>query len=324
MKLKNTWPLVIALLLALLVVGCQESKEKVYRVGLLSGVNTFNTAIDGFKAKMTELGYTEGENITYDYQEAGGDEEQMKQIAQQFVADEVDLIFTTTTGAAKAAQAATSGTDVAIVFSIVTDPVGNGLVDSISQPGGNVTGINRPPTAYLGKRVEYLLSMAPRVQRLGIFYDPDYAPAQSSVPAVRQAALALGIELLEVEIKSTEDFVAALQDNVDLDAIQMMPDLVNNNSVSEVLAFANEHKLPVVGHTLGQVKQGALFSYADNSSETGHMAAVQADKILQGAQAGDLPVETAELFLTINQAAAEAIGLEIPEPVLRQADEIIR
>ncbi len=322
LKQRNALLLIIALLMALS--GCKDSEKKVYRVGLLSGVDTFNTTIDGFKARMAELGYTEGENITYDFQAAGGDVEKMEQIAQQFAADGVDLILTTTTPAAKFAREAAGGTDIAVVFTIVTDPLGSGIVDDISHPGGNVTGINRPPAAYMGKRVEYLLLMAPRVQRLGVFYDPDYATAKSSVPAVRQAVLALGIELVETEVKSLEELTAALQNNPDLDAIQMMPDSVNNNGVSIVLDFSNEHKLPVAAHTLGQVKQGALFSYADSSPETGQMAAVQADKILQGTAPGDLPVETAELFLTINLPAAQAIDLEIPDTILRQADEIIR
>ena len=174
-----TW----AILLTLLVSGCGGSaKSRTYRVGLLSGADSFDGVFDGFKAQMTELGYVEGENISYDYQASGGDEEKMSQIAQQFVTNKVDLILTTSTGAAKAAQTATAGTDIPVIFTVIQDPVGVGLVESLRNPGANMTGVSRPPVEYLGKRVEFLKQMAPDVATLWIIYDPDYSTAPSSVP----------------------------------------------------------------------------------------------------------------------------------------------
>ncbi|MBN1580232.1 MAG: ABC transporter substrate-binding protein [Anaerolineae bacterium] len=302
--------------------------KKTYSVGLLSGVDTFNAVFDGFKAKMAELGYVEGENITYDMQAAGGDTAKMAEIAQQFVQNKVDLILTTTTGAAQAALEVTEGTDIAVLFTVVTDPVETGLVASIKAPGGNATGINRPDSAYFGKRVEFLTQMT-EVGRLGIFYDPDYSTAASSLPPIRNVAALLGVELVEMQVKSADDVSAELgrldqATDPGIDAIQMMPDLVNNSSFPAILAFANAHKLPVVGHTLGQVKQGALFSYADDNFQTGQMAATLAQKIFEGAKPGELPVETSGLFLTVNIKAAQTIGLEMPDTVLQAADEILR
>ena len=320
--------LTIAAVVALLSSGCTDGGPKTYKIGLLSGVDTFDAALDGFKAKMTELGYVEGENVTYDAQYSEGDSEKWNEFAAQFVEDEVDLILTTTTGAAKAARAAGEGTDIPVVFTIVTDPVENGVVDDLRQPGGNLTGITRPPSGYFGKRVEYLKQMAPDVKRLWILYDPDYSASKSSVLPIREAAQAQGIELVESLVKSTKDVAAELAKasagREPVDAIQMMPDPVNNNSVDAILAFASEQGIPVVAHTLGQTKAGALFSYADSSGDTGKLAAVLADKILKGAKPGELPVETADLFLTVNLKAANAIGLEVPDSVLESADEILR
>ncbi len=318
------------IVIGLLLTACGASDEvKVYRVGLLSGVGAFNVTFDGFKTKMTELGYKEGENITYDFQAANGETEKMSQLAEKFVADEVDLILTTTTGAANAARTATTSSDIPVLFTIVTNAVGSGVVDNLRQPGGNLTGITRPAPAYLGKRVEILQQMAPAVKRLWIFYDPDYPTASGSLPVVRQAASALGIELVETPVKSPEELVSELEkhsaaDTLGVDAIQMMPDPINSGKVQDVLIFAREHNLPVVGHTSSQANQGALFSYADKSFEAGQMVAVLANKIFQGSKPGELPVETADLYLIINLKTAEAIGLDISDDVLETADEIIR
>lgn len=330
MKHRVNWGWLLVVIIVVLVSGCggNGGGKKSYQVGLLSGVGTFDNVFDGFKAELTELGYVEGENITYLFEAAGGDTDKMTQIAQQFVDDDVDLILTTTTGAAKVALQATEGTDIAVLFTIVTDPVETGLVESIKAPGGNVTGVNRPDSAYFGKRVEFLTQMAPQAKRLGIFYDPDYSTAASSLPPIREVTTLLGVELVEVQVKSPEDISAELSKldqaaDLGIDAIQMMPDLVNNNSFQIILDFANAHKLPVIGHTLGQTKQGALFSYADDSFQTGETAATLAHKIFEGADPAELPVETSSLFLTVSMKASQTIGLEMPDSVLQVADDIL-
>ena len=328
MKDKFNLVFILVVMIVLAFSGCSGDGAQMYTVGLLSGVATFDGVFDGFKAKMAELGYVEGENVTYDFQSASGDTEKMAQIVEQFVAAEVDLIVTTTTGAAKAAVTGTDGTEIPVIFAIVTNPVDAGLVASIRAPGGNATGINRPNAAYYGKRVEYLTQMAPHVKRLGIFYDPDYSTAASSLPPIREVAALVGIELVEMPVKSPDEIAAKLAelvaaDDLGIDAIQMMPDLVNNQSFPVILEFANAHQLPVVGHTAGQTKAGALFSYADNSFQTGQMSATLAQKIFDGANPGELPVETSSLFLTINVKAAETSGFEIPDALLQVADEIL-
>jgi len=329
-KNQTKWVLLFIILVALTISGCGGSAEsKTYRVGLLSGVDTFNAAFEGFKAQMTELGYVEGENISYDFQAAGGDSEKMAQFAQQFVADEVDLIVTTTTGAAKAAQAATAGTDIPVIFTIIQDPVGVGLVESLRNPGANMTGVARPPVEYLGKRVEILKQMAPDAATLWIIYDPDYSTAASSVPAVQAGAASMGVTLIETHVKSTDDMNAELQkraamEELGVDAIQMMPDPINSNSSEAAIDFANQQGIPVVGHTLGQAEYGALFTYADSSGAAGRKAASLADQIFKGTNAGDLPVEVSDLSLTINMKAANGIGITVPDDVLSNANNIIR
>jgi putative ABC transport system substrate-binding protein len=182
---------------------------------------------------------------------------------------------------------------------------------------------------YLGKRVEYLKQMAPDVSTLWIIYDPDYSTAPSSVPAVQAGVSSMGISLLETHAKSPEEVTAELQkrasmEELDVDAIQLMPDTLNSNSYEAIIDFANQHDIPVVGHTPGQVKYGALFTYADSSGVSGKKAASQADQIFKGTDAGDLPVEISDLFLNVNMQAANSLGITVPDNTLASANEIIR
>jgi putative ABC transport system substrate-binding protein len=262
-KSQKAWALVTLLMVITMILsGCGTTEAKTYRVGLLSGADSFDSVFDGFKAQMAELGYVEGKNISYDYQASGGDEGKMAQFAQQFVD-------------------------------------------------------------------EFLKQMAPGVETLWIIYDPDYATAPSSVPAVQAGATSMGVRLVESHAKSPEDVNAELQkraamDKLDVDAIQLMPDPLNSNSAEAIIDFANQHNIPVVGHALGQVKSGALFSYADSYPDTGKKAASLADQILKGAKPGDLPVEISDLFLNINLKAANSLGITVPEGILGSAKEIIR
>lgn len=331
---KRNWVVVGILLAALaaLLSGCGgDDTPDMYRVGVLSGVDAFSSTIDGFQAEMAELGYTEGENIAYDVQAAGGDGEKMKEIAAQFVADEVDLILTTTTGGVKAAKAATADTGIPVVFTIVVDPVGGGVVDDLRQPGGNITGVSRPLSGFLSKRVEILLQIAPHVERLWVPYDPDYSTVGVSLPAVREAAASLGVELIETTVSSPEavlaeiDRLSAMEDP-GFDAIQIMPDTAVQNAESwqAILAFANERGLPIVANVVSQVREGALFTISDDNVETGRVAAPMADKILKGTDPGTIPVAFGDPLLFINHKVAEALGLTVGDGLLRQAYEVIR
>ena len=333
--IQTKWMLIISLLVlvGLFLSGCNSAEEaKDYQVGILSGVDTFNPVIEGFKAEMTELGFVEGENITYDIQPAGGDSEKMGQIAEQFVADEVDLIFVTTTGGTKAAQAATADTEIPVVFTIVLDPLSSGVVADLREPGANITGVSRPRAGFLGKRIEFLQQMAPDVERIWMPYRPDYATTEPSLAELRQAASDLGsVELVETSVNSDEEVIAELEklsesDDPGFDAIMIMPDPViqGGDSWGAILSFAAEHGLPIIANVPKQVEDGALFTYSDDNYETGQIAAPLADKILKGTDPAALPVAFGEPRLFINYNNAEAIGLSIPEGVLAQAEEIIR
>lgn len=323
---------VIIVISSLLLLGCNAQEgPKIYRVGLLSGVDVFNSTLDGFKEGMAELGYTEGENIIYDFQAAGGDSAKMKEICQKFVDDGVDLIVTTTNAGALTARSVTKGTGIPVVFTIVLAPVETGVVENLRQPGGNVTGVRNPLEDFVGKRVEFLLQMAPDAKRLWVPYNPQYVTVETVLNQLRQVAPSLGLELVETPVASPEEVVAELEkranaDDVGFDAIIIMPDLTVQLPASwdAILAFANQHQIPISSNTLSQVEQGALFAYLSDNVESGQQAAPLADKILRGSAPAEIPVASAEPHLIVNFNVAQNLGLNIEQGLLAQASQIIR
>ena len=160
-QLRKGWTILVGIVVvSLLLSGCggAAAASKVYHVGVLSGLDAFAPAIDGFKAKMTELGYTEGKNIVYDVQKTNVDIDAYKKITQKFVQDKVDLIFVFPTEAAMEAKAATQGTNIPVVFDLAfTDVKGIDLINSVREPGGNITGVRFPSVDIASKRLEILL-----------------------------------------------------------------------------------------------------------------------------------------------------------------------
>jgi putative ABC transport system substrate-binding protein len=327
----NRWTVFIwAVIFALLVSGCGADKPKVYRVGILCGVEAFAAITDGFKAGMADQGYAEGEDIVYDVQDAKGDPATIQQALKQFVSDEVDLIVAFPTDPALAAKAATQGTDIPVVFA-VAGLEGNDLVESVRQPGGKITGTRYTGSENTVKRLEILLELVPQAERVYITYDPNGANAPSVLEALRQAAPSLGVTLVEAPVTSVEEIQANLQeraasDDIGMDAILIMPEILSQtpDGWGAISQFAAEHKVPVGGAMPFTADQGALFSYTSEDFEVGELAASLADKILRGTPAGTIPVVTPEDRLRLNYKAAQELGLTVPDGLLSLATEIIR
>ncbi len=319
-----SWVIVMSLLLS----GCAGIQQpKVYHVGIL-GVASFPDATTGFKAKMTELGYVEGKNIVYDAQVF--DPATSQGILDKFIADKVDMIFAYSTASALAAKAATQGTNIPVVFALVTIEASN-VVDSQRQPGGNITGARFPAPEITLKRFELLLEIMPQLKRLYVTYDAKYPTAKSVLGALRPAVEAAGVTLIEEQITKAEDIPANLtaretSNDIGIDAILILPETLSQSAIGygAISKFAAAHHLPVVGNIRPQLEQGALFMYAPAVIEGGRQAAVLADKVFKGTPAGTLPVFTPESQLIINYKVAQELGLNIPEGLLKQAVEVIR
>ncbi len=314
--------------------GATQAAPKVYRIGILSGVDSFIPMADGFKAKMTELGYVEGEDVTYDLQRVSNisnDQAKAEEILNKFVADDVDLIFTFPTGAAEMAKAATAGTNIPVVFAN-TAVEGNDLVKSVREPGGNLTGVRSRGPDLAPKRLEFLHQIVPQAKKVLLLHNPDYPTSVGALKGLEPVAPGLGIELVVAPIKNVDDIKASLQQQVGeagqlkVEAILIMSEPVNQSAEGwkAISTFAADHNLPVGGIGPLQAEQGAIFSYTPNNVEVGRLAAPLADKILHGIPAGTIPVVTPEAWLLINYKRAQKLGLTVPEGLLKQANEIIR
>jgi len=316
----------------LFISGCGEKKEteKVYQVGILSEVEGFAAIADGFKARMTELGYADGENISYDIQIGNMDPSQERQVAKKFVQDKVDLIFAFPTEASVAAKEATQGTDIPVVFANANIE-GTNLVESVRQPGGHITGVRFPGPDNDVMRLGFLHDLVPQAKRVLIIYNPNYPTTQRVAEALRPAASSLDITLVEDHVISVKELQASLQkrassDDIGIDAILLMPEIINHSpdGFAVIVNFANEHKVPIGGGANFTADLGAMFSFVPDFFETGMLAATLADKIFKGTPAGTIPVVTPENHLRLNYKVIKELGLNVNEGLLSRATEIIR
>jgi putative ABC transport system substrate-binding protein len=328
---RDRWTMLIwAVVFALLLSGCGAEKPRVYRVGVLSGLDFAASAVDGFKEGMTELGYVEGENIVYDVQRTDFDMAAYRRILQQFVADEVDLIFVFPTEASQEAKAATQGTDIPVVFS-VANIEDTGLVDSVREPGGNITGVRYPGPDIALKRFEVMRGLAPQATRMWIPYQRGYPIVDSQLEVLRPAAAAVGVTLIEAPADNAAELEADLEAraqsaDIGMDAILIIPEPlgVTADAFLVMARFAAEHRIPIGGALMEVEGYGSLFDVGIDHFNTGKQAAPLADKILRDTPAGTIPVVSSESYLKLNYRLAQEWGLTVPESLLMQADEVIR
>ena len=330
-RFRNRWTMLIVLVvLVMLLSSCCTKKPKVYRVGILSGLSFAADAVDGFKAGMAELGYVEGENIVYDVQSTEFDMAVYQSVLQQFVADEVDLIFVFPTEASLEAKAATQGTDIPVVF-CVANIEGTGLVDSVREPGGNITGVRYPGPDIALKRFEIMRELAPQATRMWVPYQRGYPIVNSQLEMLHPMATAAGVTLIEAPADGAAEVEADLQAraaaaDIGLDAILIIPEPlgVTPDAFMVMARFAAEHKIPIGGALMEVEGYGSIFDLGIDHFKTGQQAAPLADKILRGTLAGTIPVVSSESYLKINSRVAQGLGVTVPESLLNQAVEVIR
>ena len=284
-----------------------------------------STRFDGFFEGLRDLGYVDGQTITIDYLSAAGRGEQFPALAAECLRLKADVIAATTTPATQAAKNATRS--IPIVMLTLGDPVGTGLVDSLARPGGNVTGGSMMVSELAAKRLELLKEVVPKISRvlvLAYLVDP-IAPLQ--VKALTQAAPSLGVALQVQDIRTVDDLPAAFDagarervDGVLVGAESIF--IVHRAKISELAAH---HKLPAMYPYSIQVTDAAgLMAYDINIPDLQRRAAIYVDRILKGANPGDLPVEQPTKFkFVINVKTAKALDLTIPESILQLADDVI-
>ena len=304
-----------------------QQQGKVWRVGFLSQVgrpeSLDSDSYGGFPRGMHQLGYVEGKNLVIEWRYADGKVERLPNLAAELVQLKVDAIVTAGAPATRAAQKATA--TIPIVMGSVGDPVGAGLVRSLAQPGGNITGISNLNQEIGPKRLEMLLSMVPKLARVAVLVNPDNTPVEL-LKQVQAAARKSNVKILPVNARTPQGienaFSMMAQEKAGAVIVAQDPFFVQQ--VRQIAQLAAKHRLPSVAGIQEYVDAGGLMSYGQNRADNYRRAATYVDKILKGAKPADLPVEQPTTFeLFINRKTAKALGLKIPQSLLISADKVI-
>jgi putative ABC transport system substrate-binding protein len=279
--------------------------------------------VAAFVQRLRELGWMEGRNVAIEVRWAEGRDERSAEIAAEFVRLKVDVIVTWSTTAALAAKQATSA--IPIVFAAAGDPVGIGLVASLSRPGGNVTGLSVQLADLAGKRLELLREFIPGLRRLAIMGNVGNPFTVLEMGETQAAAHTLGLEVATLKIRRAQDIAPAFEGlGGRAQALYVASDPVLATNRVRVVTLALSARLPTIYGFREYVDAGGLMSYGPNFPDQFRRAADHVDKILHGAKPADLPVEQPTKFdLVINLTTAKALGLEMPPMLLARADEVI-
>jgi putative ABC transport system substrate-binding protein len=276
-----------------------------------------------FARRLYDLGWIEGRTIAIEYRWADGRSERLAEIASEFARLKVDVIVTGGTPAVLAAKQATP--IVPIVFAAAGDPVGTGLVTSLARPGGNVTGLSALTVDLAGKRLGLLREAVSNLSRLAIMGDVGNPLIVSELGELQAAGHLLGLDLEVLEIRRSQDIAPALGAvKGRADALYVCLDLLTRGDRFRINTLALAARLPVMHESREYIEAAGLMSYGPNYMDLYRRAGDYVDKILHGAQPGDLPVEQPTKFeLVINLITAQALGLSVSPSLLARAEEVI-
>jgi putative tryptophan/tyrosine transport system substrate-binding protein len=306
-----------------LAAGAQQT-NKLRTIGFLGAdAPSWNQRTAAFVLRLGELGWIEGRTVAIEYRWTEGRSERIAEFAAEFVRRNVDVIVTLG-GAVATLKRAT--TVIPIVFAVANDPIGSGLVTSLSRPGGNVTGLSLETTDIAGKRVELLREIVPDLRRLAIMFDGGYSASVSHMREVQAVAQTLGIGVEPQEIRRAEDLEPPLFELLkrQADALYVAENSLIQVNGTRIAALALSARLPTIFGARDQVQAGGLMSYGPIYPDLFRRAAEFVDKILHGTKPGDIPVEQPTRFeLVVNLKTAKFFGLTVPQTLLATADEVI-
>jgi len=330
--MKKSLVLMVSLLVVLLlsVTGCSSaqkdkaapSADKQLKIGIVQIVEhpSLNTIREACVAQLAKDGFKDGENIVIDYQNAQGDQTNLKTICQKFANNKYDMIIAIATPSAQAAIGETS--TIPVVFSACTDPVGSGLVTSLEKPGKNVTGTSDAVSAE--KIMELAKRITPDIKTIGALYSSSETNSISVVNNLKEYAKKNGMTVVEATItNSSEAQQAASSLAGKVDAMFSPIDNTVASAMPIVAQVANKAKIPYYVGADSMVKDGGLATFGINYTVLGQETANMAAEILNGKKPGDIAVKTmTDIDIYINQATADAIGVKIPDDVKKEAKQI--
>jgi len=281
--------------------------------------------IAAFREGLKESGYVEGQNVAVEYRWAEGQYERLPELAADLVRQQVSVIFVGGGAPAELAVKAAT-TTIPIVFSTGGDPVRSGLVASLNQPSGNITGVYHFATGLEAKRLGLLHEMLPKATPIAVLINPNYADAENQLRDVQEAAARLGVQLVVVRANAESDFNAAFSTVVQQrsGALLVCASPFFNNRREQLVVLAARHAVPAIFEWRDFAVAGGLMSYGTSLADAYRQVGVYAGQILKGAKPADLPIVQATRFeFVINLSTAKALGIEVPPTLLARADEVI-
>ena len=276
---------------------------------------------EAFRKGMRELGYVEGNSISYIYRTAAGRAEPVSRFASELVALKPDVIVTASAVPVRALKEATS--TIPIVF-VLADAITTGLVNNLAHPGENLTGLSFLNTELSAKRLELLLEMLPNIRRIAVLRDLNTPRIWAE--ATEETGRRLGLALQSLEVAKPETFESAFEAavNAHAEALDVLASAFFNSHKARLTELAAKYRLPTMYEHDDFVRTGGLMAYGPSIPDLLRRAATHVDKILKGAKTGDLPIEQPTKFaLSINLKTAKALGLTVPDKLLALADEVI-
>jgi putative ABC transport system substrate-binding protein len=296
-------------------------------IGVLSSASPggFQQLLAAFRQGLGESGYVAGRNVTIEYRWASGSYDRLPGLATELVNRGATLIAAT--GGIISARAALAATQsIPVLFVSGSDPVKIGLVDSLSRPGGNATGVSVYTTELIGKRFELLRELVPSASTIAIMVNPDSATSETEIKDFEAAARAIDLQLIILKAASPSTIEAAFANAVRqrVQALLISADPFFTSRRAQIVALAARHTIPVAYPWRAYIEGGGLMSYGPSLTWAYHQNGLYAGRILSGAKPGDLPVQLPTKFdMVINLKAAKALGLTVSRTLLAGADELI-
>ena len=321
--------LLTAVLLTTVALVEAQQPAKIPRIGYVSGTgNPSNPGpyVEALRQGLRDLGHIDGKNIVIEYRGAEGNLDRVPSLVNELVQLKVDVLVVPIRSAILAAKHATKTIPIVVVTG--GDPVATGLIDSLARPGGNITGLSTLSRELIGKRLELLTEVVPRLSRVGVLQNQDEKTAPDNFKEHETAARALKIQLQSLEVRGLNPdiegaFQAAAKGRAGaLVTVTSAPLFLQRKRIADL---AIKNRLPSMYQGSDWVESGGLMSYSTNDLEAFRRAAYYVDKILKGTKPADLPVEQPTKFeLVINLKTAKSLGLTIPPLVLMRAGKVIK
>jgi len=299
-----------------------QKGDQLRQIGILAAAPF--KPFDSFRQRLRELGWTEGQNVELAYRWAEGDDTRYPALAAELIALKIDVIVTWGTPAALAAKEATS--TIPIVMGSIGTALEARVVPNLARPGGNITGFSNLNAEIVGKHVDLLKDLIPGIRRVAVLSNSTNPGAAVAIRYAETAAKTAGLRLDNVQFRDAGDLATALPalSRLHPDAVLVIADSQLLAQRQRIVEFMMANRLPAIYAFPEFAEAGGLLSYSVDYNDLFRQAAVYVDKILRGANPGDLPVQQAVKFkLVVNLKTAEALGLTVPPLILAQADEVI-